>query len=178
MRLAYDKSSIQVYHGDASHNVSTVREAGLIGAVDLIVTSPPYDDIRDYGGTRFDFHAMREVCAAMLAPGGVLVWVVGDSVDKEGSETMTSFKMALDFRQINGLLLHDTMIYVKSYNGNHTPNRYSQAFEYMFVFSNGKPKTFNPLKDVPVVLPRRQEEEGWARQDKGRGFGIRARSTK
>jgi hypothetical protein len=34
-----------------------------------------------------------------------------------------------------------------------THNRYEQSFEYMFVFSKGKPKTFNPIMiDTRKVL--------------------------
>ena len=74
--------------------------------------------------------------------GGVVVWVVGDATIK-GSETGTSFKQALYFKEI-GFNLHDTMIYKK--HSHHPPNvRYWQCFEYMFVLSKGKPKTFKPI---------------------------------
>jgi site-specific DNA-methyltransferase (adenine-specific) len=81
-----------------------------------------------------------------LKQGGVLVWIVGDSVVK-GTETATSFKQALFFKEQCGLNLHDTMIWEK--NGFSFPanNRYHQVFEYMFIFSKGKPKTFHPIID-------------------------------
>ena len=115
---------------------------------DLIVTSPPYDELRTYSGQPFNFGAVADACILALAPGGVLVWIVSDGTEKNGSESGTSFRQALGFKD-RGLILHDTMIYQKVYPGNPTPNRYYQVFEYMFVLSNGSPKTFNPIEDRP-----------------------------
>lgn len=123
--------------------------------VDLIVTSPPYDSLRTYKGFNFDESEQIQVINQMfrvLKDGGVAVWVVGDGT-VDGSETGTSFKQALKFMDI-GFRLHDTMIYQKH---NPTPNtgngvRYQQSFEYMFVFSKGKPKTVNLITE-----PRRNE---------------------
>lgn len=113
-------------------------------SVDLVVTSPPYDDLRDYNGYSFDFEYIAQELVTVLKRGGVIVWVVGDSTIR-GSETGTSFKQALYFKEI-GLNLHDTMIYAKANYPPLTHNRYEQQFEYMFVFSKGGPKTFNPIK--------------------------------
>ncbi len=118
-------------------------------SVDLTVTSPPYDNLRTYNGNNalWGEHvwkaAIRELYR-VTASGGVVVWVVGDATIK-GSETGTSFKQALFFKEC-GFNLHDTMIYRKQ---NYTPlthRRYEQEWEYMFCFSRGKPKTFNPIK--------------------------------
>lgn len=122
--------------------------------VDLVVTSPPYDNLRNYGQTLTDdtwnweaFSNTAKELYRVMKQGGVVVWVVGDQT-KNGSETGTSFRQALYFMAI-GFNLHDTMIYYKDnpcpVGGN---NRYYQAFEYMFVFSKGKPKTFNPLTET------------------------------
>lgn len=111
--------------------------------VDLTVTSPPYDDLRNYKGYSFDFERTARGLYYVTKPGGVVVWVVGDAT-KNGSETGTSFKQALYFKEI-GFNLHDTMIYEKINPIPLTHNRYEQYFEYMFVFSKGKPKIFNPL---------------------------------
>lgn len=114
--------------------------------IDLVVTSPPYDDLRRYNGFSFDFSSVSRALLRVLKPGGVLVWVVGDST-KNGSESGTSFKQALAFKEL-GFNLHDTMIYEKQNYIPLTHNRYEQAFEFMFVFSKGKPKTFNPIKEA------------------------------
>jgi len=120
------------------------------GFVDLTVTSPPYDNLRNYNGYSFDFEAVAKELYRVTKQGGVVVWIVGDATIK-GSETGTSFKQALYFMNC-GFRLHDTMIYQKA---NPVPNevgfRYQAAFEYMFVFSKGKPAAFNPLK-VPCAM--------------------------
>lgn len=113
--------------------------------IDLTVTSPPYDNLRDYNGYVFDFEAIAKELYRVTKKGGVLVWVVGDATIN-GSETGTSFKQALYFMEC-GFNLHDTMIYLKDSIAFPSTNRYSQVFEYMFILTKGKPKTFNVLKD-------------------------------
>lgn len=115
------------------------------GSVDLTVTSPPYDNLREYDGTPFVFDPIPSELYRVTKPGGVLVWVVGDKKIK-GSESGTSFRHALAFMQV-GFRLHDTMIYMKAGPSYPSKNTYYQVFEYMFVFSKGKLKTFNPIKD-------------------------------
>lgn len=125
---------------------------------DLTVTSPPYDNLRTYNGKikdeityedgfSFPFVEMAKELYRVTKKGGVVVWVVNDQV-KKGGETGSSFRQALKFMEI-GFTLYDTMIYHK--NGAPFPEtgRYSQVFEYMFVFSKGTPKTINLLKDKP-----------------------------
>lgn len=110
--------------------------------IDLTVTSPPYDNLRNYNGFVFDFETIAKQLFRVTKSGGVVVWVVGDST-VNGSESGTSFKQALFFKEC-GFNLHDTMIY-KTNKPPLTHNRYEQEFEYMFVFSKGTPKTFNPI---------------------------------
>ena len=111
--------------------------------INLTVTSPPYDKLRDYNGYSFPFEDIAKELYRVTKEGGVVVWVVNDST-KNGSESLTSFRQAIYFKEI-GFNVHDTMIYAKSNYIPLTHNRYEQQFEYMFVFSKGKPKTFNPL---------------------------------
>ena len=113
--------------------------------IDLTVTSPPYDNLRDYNGYVFEFEEIAKELHRVTKKGGVLVWVVGDQV-VNGSESCTSFKQALFFREC-GFNLHDTMIYRKTNGLPYKQNRYQQSFEYMFVLSKGKPSTFNPIKE-------------------------------
>lgn len=115
--------------------------------VDLVVTSPPYDNLRTYEGYAFEFESVASELYRVLKSGGVMVWVVGDATI-HGSETGTSFRQALGFMK-TGFWLHDTMIWLKPNFANPSRNRYHQIFEYMFVLSKGKPKTFNPIKDKP-----------------------------
>lgn len=112
--------------------------------VDMTVTSPPYDDLRDYNGYHFPVEDIAAGLFRVTKPGGVVIWVVGDRTVK-GSESLSSFEHAFRFREA-GFRVHDTMIYAKN---NPIPSdcgkRYRQCFEYMFCFSKGQPKTFNPI---------------------------------
>ncbi len=115
-------------------------------SVDLVITSPPYDDLRNYNGYSFNLDGMTKGLFRVMKKGGVVVWVVGDQTIK-GDETGTSFRQALYFKQV-GFNLFDTMIYLKTPRGAVGNNKtYWQTFEYMFVFSKGTPKTINLLKD-------------------------------
>lgn len=124
-------------------------------SIDLCVTSPPYDDLRTYNdSSKWDFAVFKEVAQALtrvLKPGGVIMWNVGDATIK-GGESGSSFRQCLYFMEECGLRLHDTMIYEKTgiafASGPHSV-RYSQAFEYCFILSKGKPKTVNILMDKP-----------------------------
>ena len=135
-------------------------------SVDLILTSPPYDQLREYHGYAFDFPAIAAQLYRVLKPGGVIVWVVGDQT-KDGSESGTSFRQALHFMSL-GLNLHDTMIYEAAGTGAKGSRlSYWQGFEYMFVLSKSKPKTINLLRDRPntkrpgtIQSTRRRREGG------------------
>ena len=135
----------QLHHGDCA---DILPDLGV--KADLILTSPPYDNLRTYGGHGFDFDRVADACVGALADGGVIVWIVADAT-VDGSETGTSFRQALGFME-RGLKLHDTMIYQKI-TGNPTKHnpRYKSSFEYMFVL--GSPATFNPIADIPTRYP-------------------------
>lgn len=134
--------------------------------IDLTVTSPPYDNLRTYNGIEWNECIWRSVIKELFRitkQGGVAVWVVGDATIN-GSETGTSFKQALWAKHC-GFRLHDTMIYQKTNYQYPMSNRYYQVFEYMFVFSNGVPKTTNLLRcqkkrilNKPTINTRRQPD--------------------
>lgn len=132
--------------GDCSDVLKTIPDS----SVDCTITSPPYDNIRTYGDTlEWSFEKFMTIANELYRvtkQGGVVVWVVNDQTI-DGSETLTSFKQALYFKKI-GFNIHDTMIYMKHNPLPNAGNRYQQAFEYMFVFSKGKPKTVH-LQMVP-----------------------------
>jgi site-specific DNA-methyltransferase (adenine-specific) len=142
----------KIYNEDCLKTLSNIED----NIIDLTVTSPPYDNLRTYNnhisgkktefnGYSFDFESIAKELYRTTKEGGIVVWVVGDSTEK-GSETGTSFRQALFFKEI-GFNIHDTMIYMKNNFSNPSSNRYHQIFEYMFVLSKGKPKTFNSIKD-------------------------------
>lgn len=150
MKYYSNNNGIELYNEDCLVVLDRLIEKGV--QVDLTVTSPPYDDIRNYNNTLvWDFDIFKEIAQKLYKitkEGGILVWVVGDKIIK-GSETLNSFRQALYFQSL-GFNVHDTMIYEKntsSFPARRNGNRYTQIFEYMFIFSKGKPKTVNLICD-------------------------------
>ena len=167
-----------IYNEDCLDTMSRLKD----GAVDLTVTSPPYDDMRTYDGhADFDFETIAAELYRVTAEGGVLVWIVADQTIK-GNETCTSFQQALYFRQL-GFNLFDTMIYVKPPRGATGNNKgYWNVFEYMFILAKGTPKTTNLLHDrentrrkkPSLEKERTRTGEFILRQQKGSGkYGKR-----
>lgn len=137
-----------VIHGDCLEVMKQIPD----GSVDLTVTSPPYDNLRTYNWFSWDFEWIAKELYRITKEWWVVVWVVWDATEKF-CESMTSFKQALYFNKIWFNLL-DTMIYYKQ---NYAPayptlRRYANQFEYMFIFSKGKPKTFNPIQKEKVRM--------------------------
>lgn len=144
--MDYKDENVWLMQGDCLGRMEEITD----NSIDLTVTSPPYDNLRSYNGNneRWGEHVWKEVIKGLYritAEGGVVVWVVQDKCIK-GGESMTSFKQALHFADC-GFLLYDTMIWLKPSPQAPTEGRYYDVFEYMFVFSKGKPKTLNLLKD-------------------------------
>lgn len=137
MKPYYEDNQATIYNADNM----VVLPSLASDSIDLTVTSPPYDNLRKYKGHTWDFEGVAKELYRVTKPGGVVVWVVGDET-VNGSETGTSFRQALFFKDVCGFNLHDTMIYGKN---NPPPQllhqqRYTQSFEYMFVFSKGPTK--------------------------------------
>lgn len=144
----------QIYHGNCAKVLNHLKP----DCVDLTVTSPPYDNLREYNGYLFDFKRIAAQLWRVTKQGGVVVWIVNDQTI-DGSETGSSFRQALYFKEI-GFNLHDTMIWLKHGGGAVGSNfSYKQNFEYMFVLSKGRPKTTNLIHDV---LNGRYEPDGSA----------------
>lgn len=143
---------INLIHGNCIHEMTKLIKQNV--KVDLVVTSPPYDSLRNYNESlTWNFEVFKEVATklySILKDGGVIVWIVNDKTDK-GSKTLTSFKQALFFKEI-GLNIHDVMIFAKK---NPVPQifhkRYTDTFEYMFIISKGQPKTCNPLVEPCIT---------------------------
>lgn len=135
----------KITQGDCLEVMKDIRDK----SIDMVLTSPPYDNLRTYNGSlEWGEHIWKLVIQQLyrvIKDGGVVVWVVGDATIN-GSETGTSFKQALYFKEV-GFNLHDTMIYEKDGISFPDKNRYQQCFEYMFILSKGKPKTLNLIQD-------------------------------
>jgi DNA modification methylase len=144
---ADNSNTIDLYHGDCLDVMKGIPD----GSIDLTITSPPYDNLRSYNGNNDQWgeQVWKNVIIELYrttAQGGVVVWVVGDATIK-GSETGTSFKQAL-WSMDCGFNLHDTMIWEKTGSGALGSNLcYGQNFEYMLIFSKGRPKSINMIKD-------------------------------
>ena len=152
-------------------------------SIDLTVTSPPYDTVRNYVNGDFlkigDCKAIAQELYRVTKEGGTVVWVVADGV-KDGDESGTSFFQALLFKEI-GFKLKDTMIYIKNGGINAgSLDTYQQKFEYMFVFTKGKQKTHNLIKDRPNkyvedrITKKRQKDGTYKEQHfKASEYGVR-----
>lgn len=134
-----------IYCGNCAETMERIDS----DSIDLTITSPPYNSLREYEGYVFHYDDILLQLFRITKKGGVVVWVVGDATVK-GSETCTSFEQAMFAVRDAGFRLHDTMIYEKNspaFPASRKGNRYTQIYEYMFVFSKGKPKTANLLCD-------------------------------
>lgn len=118
------------------------------GSVDLTVTSPPYDSLRNYKGYSFAFEDIAKGLFRVTKIGGIVVWVVGDKI-KNGDRSLTSFRQALYFQEV-GFNVHDVMIYKKRNTPFMRSNAYTNCYEFMFVFSKVKVNTFNRLVEKTV----------------------------
>jgi len=130
-------------------------------SVNLTVTSPPYDNLRTYGNiTDWNYEIFKPIAEELYRvtkPGGIVVWIVGDAT-VNGGETGSSFKQALYFQEI-GFKIHDTMIYHKNssaFPARINSKRYTQIFEYMFVFVKGKIRD-----DISLIADKRNKWAGW-----------------
>lgn len=129
--------------GDASVVLEDIPD----NIIDLVVTSPPYDNLHNYNGFNFNVEAIANELFRIIKDKGVVVWVVGDKII-QGNRTLTSFRHALYFQEV-GFNVHDVMIYRKKNTPFMRSNAYTNCYEFMFVFSKGSPKIFNPIK-VPT----------------------------
>ncbi len=143
------------YVGDSAKKLKRWRN----NFVDLTVTSPPYDDLRDYKGYQFRAESMLSAIYRVTKPGGVCVWVVGEKINKKRS--LSSFQHAF-VGQRCGFNVHDVMIYQKKNTPFMRANAYTNCYELMIIFVKGKPNTFNPIK-VPTV------RSGWETAVYGKG---------
>lgn len=130
----------EIYNVDCLEGMKNLPDA----CIDLVVTSPPYDNLRDYKGYSFEFEAIAQELYRVLKSTGILVWVVGDKIDK-GNKSLTSFRQCIYFQEL-GFKVHDVMIYRKKNTPFMRSNAYTNCYEYMFVLARDKVATFNPIK--------------------------------
>lgn len=175
MKPYYQDNHCTIYHGDCREILPHLEP------VDLVLTSPPYDNLRDYCGYVFDFEDTAKKITEKIKENSILVWIVNDQT-VTGSETGTSFKQALFFKEQCKLNLHDTMIYKKDACPFPQTNRYYPAFEYMFVFAKGKPKYVNLIADKKnkfsgdsLTSATQREKDGSTRKISGANKGRKVK---
>lgn len=140
---------IKLHHGDCLEVMKDIPD----GSIDMVMTSPPYDNLRSYNGNieQWNFEKFKSIANELfriVKKGGVIVWIVADQT-KNYTESGTSFKQAIYFKEI-GFKIYDTMIWQKpTASAIGSLRRYENIFEYMFVFSKGRPKTVNIIRDKP-----------------------------
>jgi len=167
--IYHETESGVIYQG----NSTEVLKSMVSESVDLTITSPPYDNLRNYKGYSFDFVGIAKELFRITKKGGVVVWVVNDATIN-GSETGTSFRQALYFKKI-GFNLHDTMIWVKS-SMPLSHKRYEQEIEYMFFFSKGPVKTFNPILEKKKYFDTREAKCMHRNKNDGNKIGYPSNS--
>lgn len=162
----------QILLGDARTVLDQLPES----CIDLTVTSPPYDGLRQYKGHPFTFETFTRIADQLYRvtkDGGIVAWIVNDGADKDrGGESITSAKQKIAFYNL-GFTIHDTMIYMKSGPSHPDKTRYYQVFEYMFILSRGAPRTFNPIKD----RINRWHKEKWSKVRTRRTVGGELRRS-
>lgn len=147
MKLALNK----IHHFDAVVGLRLLPA----DCIDLTLTSPPYDWIRDYNGTfdpaKFPFVRIAEELYRITAPGGVVLWITRDQ-QQDCCESGTSAKQMLYFKNIGFNV--QTMI-VDSISARHRRYCYGMPPQFCFVLSKGRPKAFHPIRDKPNTEPGR-----------------------
>lgn len=138
-----DDDRVSILTGDSVECLKALPDE----SIHLCVTSPPYDELRTYGRPlAWDFEGTAKEIARVLTPGGIICWNIADQT-VDGSETLSSCKQKIFFREACGLLIHDTMIYERLNFSHPEKVRYHNMFEYVFILSKGAPRVFNPIKD-------------------------------
>lgn len=169
-------TTFELYCTDAVSLMTKLGEE----SVDLIVTSPPYDEfdgkkttirkLRNYNDYTWDFMSIAESMYSVLKTGGAAVWVVGDFT-KNRTESLTPFHQAIFFKSLGFGV--ETMLFKKhSVASRGSRDLYAQEFDFMFVLNKGKPNAVNLIRDIPNkyagerTYPRKRHKTGELRPEK------------
>ena len=122
------------------------------GSVDLVITSPPYDDLREYKGNyKLDLTEVGKEVFRVLKKGGIYAMIIQDQT-KDFGKSLTSFRTAIAHCDIIGFKLFETCIYKKQgCEGAWWNKRFRVDHEYIHIFLKGKkPQYFNK---EPIKIP-------------------------
>jgi DNA modification methylase len=124
-------------------------------SIDLVVTSPPYDKIRDYKGFEVNLHDVGVQISRVLKDGGVCVMIIQDQTI-DGRKSGTSFRTIIDWDDNTDLDIFETCIYERSGTpGAWWNKRFRVDHEYMPIFIKGqRPQYFN--KEHMKIMPKKE----------------------
>jgi DNA modification methylase len=95
MKPYYEDKWVRIYNQNCLDTMNLMPD----NIIDLTVTSPPYDNLREYRGYSLDFENVASELYRVTKQGGTVVWIVNDATI-DGDETGTSFKQALYFKAV------------------------------------------------------------------------------
>ena len=122
----------RIHVGDCLHTIAKLPE----DSIDLVVTSPPYDNLRDYKGFKLDFFELGRKLYKVVKPGGVVVMVMQDATNR--SKTLTTFKTVFSWF-MHGWKLFECCIYRRhGTEGGWWSKRFRVDHEYVPIFLKGK----------------------------------------
>lgn len=157
----------QIITGDCAAVLPTLDEPPA-----LVVSSPPYGKLRDYGGHEFDTEGVIAAVAAAVPEGGIVVWNVRELVMPDGFLRCLDAEHAAMF-EAHGVHLREKLVWEKPSSGvGRFLGRHGISHEYILVMTRGKPsRRPTVLRDRPnktageIYTKWRAGEEGWKRTD-------------
>lgn len=113
-------------------------------SIDVVITSPPYDNVRDYNGFSYNLHETGKEIFRIMKDGGIIAMVIQDQT-KDFGKSLTSFRTIVDWVDNLGFKLFETVIYRKyGAEGAWWNKRFRVDHEYIPIFLKGKrPQYFN-----------------------------------
>lgn len=143
------RHSATLYCQDATEFLRSLSE----NSVDMVLTSPPYDALREYKGFALNLPTIGKEVSRVLKPGGVAVMVIQDQT-KNGLKSLTTFRTVVDWvESSNGKLgLWECLIY--SRHG--APSmawkvRFRVDHEYIPIFVKGRKPKY--LEKTHMAIP-------------------------
>tara|TARA_B100000927_G_C16366737_1_gene429754 strand:- start:46 stop:888 length:843 start_codon:yes stop_codon:yes gene_type:complete len=118
--------------------------------IDFVVTSPPYDGLRDYNGYKLDLHGLGVELLRVLKDGGICVMVIQDST-KDFAKSLTSFRTIVDWCDNIGFRLFECNIYNRQgTEGAWWKKRFRVDHEYMPIFLKGKRPQYFDKENIKI----------------------------
>ena len=118
--------------------------------IDFVITSPPYDALRDYNGYKLDLHGLGVELLRVLKDGGICVMVIQDST-RDFAKSLTSFRTIVDWCDNIGFRLFECNIYNRQgTEGAWWKKRFRVDHEYMPIFLKGKRPQYFDKENIKI----------------------------